>query len=1130
MNPRGSFAQHFSLLHSDSSRPWRQVGITGLKGSSAAYVLSCLQDGHRGSFLILCPRLRDAELFMGDLQFFYGKKIKDPLLFPPYETLPYEGLPPHPEILKERMRALLALLEKKSVTLVTTASAILQKVLSPPQLRESIFSLHRGEEVDRERLVSFLREGGFVETKIVEERGDFSLRGALIDFFPSQEESPFRLEFEGDRLVSIRRFDSITQRSFREREEEKILILLAQDISNNPSRFSMSSLLEYFGKKDQIAILEKEETEKEMETFSRLVLSHYEKALSRGDPVVSPEHLYFTPEEFSLVSEKFKIFYLQQGPLSPPQCDYAFSLEIESNEDFRMELKATLSKGRSLHEGSPLSVLLAFIQKWKKEGMKIFLVSHQLIQAERMKELLSSYGFESFLEREQDFNKVLNQDGRELTLLIGPLSVGFRNPSEGWMILTEEEIFGEKRRFREGGMERFPTEMKPSPALYKELKENDYVVHTDYGIGIYRGLKRLSIGGISNDYLLLEYLEGDKLYVPVDRLNLIQRYIGAEGCKPRLDRLGGHSWQRAKKKAKKAAEEMVKELLDLYAEREAFHRTSFSPPDASYREFEATFEYEETPDQMKAIREVMEDMSRPKPMDRLICGDVGFGKTEVAIRAAYRAVMDGKQVALLVPTTVLAQQHYHTFSNRFRNYPVIIEMLSRFKKPSEQREILKRVREGKIDILIGTHRILQKDVVFRDLGLLVIDEEHRFGVIQKERLREIKRLVDTIILTATPIPRTLQMGLSGIRDLTLIQTPPEHRLSIQTFIVRYDDEVIREALEREFARQGQAFFVQPRVQNIYSMAHHLKLLVPQAQLAVAHGQMKERELEKVMLQFVQGEYNLLVCTSIIESGLDIPNANTIIINHAEQFGLADLYQLRGRVGRGTHQAYAYLLVPSEISLSRDAARRLRAIQEMSTLGSGFRLALQDLEIRGAGNLLGRSQSGHIAAVGLELYMEMIGKAVRELKGEEIAEEITPEIHLRVPAFIPESYVESPSERLRLYRRLSLCRTDEEVEEMAEELRDRFGKIPEEVLHLLEIIKIKILLMKLAVKKLEETLDQIILTFHESAGVSPQKIVDVVQKGVGKCRFTPDGRLILPKSMETKRDPFGSTRRLLQALA
>jgi transcription-repair coupling factor (superfamily II helicase) len=575
---------------------------------------------------------------------------------------------------------------------------------------------------------------------------------------------------------------------------------------------------------------------------------------------------------------------------------------------------------------------------------------------------------------------------------------------------------------------------------------------------------------------------------------------------------------------------MVKELLDLYAARQVFEGVPFPPLDQFYKEFEATFEYEETPDQMQAIDEVMQDMGHPKPMDRLICGDVGYGKTEVAIRAAYRTVMNGKQVAILVPTTVLAQQHYQTFCERFKIYPVVIDVLSRFKNPREQKEILQRLKEGKVDIVIGTHRLLQKDISFRDLGLVVIDEEHRFGVSHKEKLKQMRRLVDVITLTATPIPRTLQMAVSGIRDLSLIQTPPENRLSIRTSVIRYDDEVIRQAIQREFDRGGQVFFVHHRVQNIQPLANHLKRLIPEASLSIAHGQMKGKELEKVMLQFVRKEINLLVCTSIIESGLDIPTANTILINHAERFGLADLYQIRGRVGRGSHQAYAYLIIPGDLTLSKDAMRRLRAIQELSELGSGFKLAMHDLEIRGAGNLLGPSQSGHIAAVGFELYTQLMEKAVRELKGEKVVEQITPEIRFHLPAFIPEFYVEDPAERLSLYRRLSLSRSDEEVETVREEMKDRFGRIPLEVGHLLEVIKVKILLTRLSIKKFEETATHWVLTFDETTRVSPQKVVELVRQGKGKYRLTPESKLIIEGWPEAERDPFGAAKKLLQDLA
>ena len=1121
----GKIPSFQSWLESESWRGWKSIGLTGLKGSSKAYILSHWRERVRGPLLVIVPRLQDAEFLLEDLRFFQSVKDAQSYLFPPWETLPYDDIPPHPEIVRERVKCLFSLMRGEEAVVISPVKALIQKVLPPTDLKKLTLPFSVGEEVDRDRLVHFLNESGYTPVRIVEERGDFSLRGAIIDIYTPLYEEPLRLEFDGDRLESIRPFETENQRSLAQGRMDHALLLPARDMSKDSSHQPLATLFDYLRKDGLVFVEEGEEVEREKEAFFDLIGEHYEKALSKKESVPPPESSYLRREDLPLHLDQFQTIFLQEGPIAPPQCQQLSSFEMESNENLQREIKTSLSNAADLSESSPFSILLKNLKDWQRKGMRVIIVSHTPGQAERLKELLSNYEIESHLERVKTFREAVDQPEREITLLIGPLSSGFQNPQDGWVLLTEEEIFGERKRLREGRVK------KASPPIsFSELREDDLIVHIDYGVGLYRGLKHLRIGGVSNDYLLLEYQDGDKLYVPVDRLNLIQRYIGGDGRRPKLDKLGSTSWQRAKKRVKAAVEEMVKEILDLYAARQVFKGYSFSPLDQFYKEFEATFEYEETSDQTKAIDGVMRDMGDPKPMDRLICGDVGYGKTEIAIRAAYRAVMDGKQVIMLVPTTVLAQQHYQTFRDRFKNYPVAIEMLSRFKSPREQKEILQRLGEGKVDIVIGTHRLLQKDVILRDLGLVVIDEEHRFGVSHKEKLKQMRKLVDVITLTATPIPRTLQMAISGIRDLSLIQTPPENRLSIQTFVARYDDEVIREAIEREFQRGGQVFFVHHRVQNIHAMANHLKRLIPEASLAIAHGQMREKELEKVMLRFVRKEYNLLVCTSIIESGLDIPAANTILINHAEQFGLADLYQLRGRVGRGSHQAYAYLLIPGDLVLSKDAMGRLRAIQELSELGSGFKLAIQDLEIRGAGNLLGPSQSGQIAAVGFELYTQLMEKAVRELRGEEVVEEITPEIHFHLPAFIPEFYVGDPAERLSLYRRLSFCRSDEEVDTIREEMVDRFGKIPEEVVHLLEVIKVKILLTQLSIKKFEETPSQIVLTFAETTRVPPQRVVALVHRGKGRYRLTPDSKLVMEGGPEVKKDPFGAARKLLQALA
>ncbi len=591
-----------------------------------------------------------------------------------------------------------------------------------------------------------------------------------------------------------------------------------------------------------------------------------------------------------------------------------------------------------------LSASLA--EKWR-----VMVICHQRNQAQRLYELLAPYALPLNVT-DRDFSTERSRRDGKVDLLVGKLSRGFRLQDERLMVVAEEEIFG-KRQKRRGLSE---VRQKQILSSLAELKPGDFMVHLDFGVGTYRGLQHLVLGELEGDFLLLEYAGADKLYLPVDRINLVQRYVGAEGVEPKVDRLGGTSWEKAKAKAREAVKEMAEELLKIYAARQIQKGHSFSPPDDMFREFEAAFAYEETPDQMAAIEDVVRDMESDKPMDRLVCGDVGYGKTEVAIRGAFKSVLDGKQAAVLVPTTILAQQHLETFRSRYKGYPINVEMLSRFRSPKEQKEILERVKKGDVDIIIGTHRLLQADVHFKDLGLLIIDEEQRFGVTHKEKLKKFRSVVDIMTLTATPIPRTLYMSLMGIRDLSIIDTPPVDRLAIKTFVARFNDEIIREGVLRELQRGGQIFFVHNRVQSIGAMAEHLHRIVPEAKIAVAHGQMDEKELEKVMLAFMHGEFNLLICTTIIESGLDIPNANTLIVNRADTFGLAQLYQLRGRVGRARLRAYAYFLIPGEGAISSDARERLKILQDITELGAGFRIATHDLEIRGAGDLLGAKQS------------------------------------------------------------------------------------------------------------------------------------------------------------------------------
>ena len=749
----------------------------------------------------------------------------------------------------------------------------------------------------------------------------------------------------------------------------------------------------------------------------------------------------------------------------------------------REELRRLIASRKDL---SPFEVLSRKIEGWLEEGLSVEIVVRSEGQKERFTEILEGYRIPS----------------DRVSIRVGRLSEGFSFPAFRLSTVTEEEVLGPKRPLLP-----LPKRGEAFLRSLSEIGEGDLVVHSFHGIGRYIGLTRLKVEEEEGDYLIIEYAGGDRLYLPAHKLSLIQRYKGGEGASPPLDRLGGATWARTKRRVKKAAEKVARELLRLYAERKALKGYAFSGTDRLFEEFSSSFEYEETPDQRRAIEDVLRDMESPRPMDRLVCGDVGYGKTEVALRASFKAVLHGKQVAFLVPTTILAQQHYETFRYRFAPYPVNVEVLSRFRTRKEQKEILERLKRGEVDIIIGTHRLLQRDVAFKDLGLVIIDEEHRFGVRDKERLKEMRRLVDVLTLTATPIPRTLQMCLSGIRDVSIINTPPENRLSVKTYVVKFDKDLIREAILREVERGGQVFFVHNRVKTIYRMAGFLSDLLPGIRIGVAHGQMGDDELERIMWDFYHRRYDLLVTTSIIESGLDIPSVNTILIDRADTFGLAQLYQLRGRVGRSYRQAYAYLLIPGEEALTEEGRKRLRCMEELSDLGSGLALATWDLEIRGAGEILGTAQSGHVEKVGLDMYMKLLEEAVRELKGERIAEEVEPEIRVHLPCYLPRDYVPKERERLSIYMRLASASSLDELKALEEEVRDRYGKMPPQAANLMAMMELKILAKGLGIREVLLGRKELVLSFSDEARrIPPRVLLSFLDTHPGKAVFTPDQRL------------------------
>jgi transcription-repair coupling factor (superfamily II helicase) len=839
-------------------------------------------------------------------------------------------------------------------------------------------------------------------------------------------------------------------------------------------------------------VLDPPAVEQEADHFATEIRAGEARAAAKGDPYVAAADLYLQPSELLPKLEprridfsSLQVFHLHEGRT-------LYRVNAEGNGDLHGQLRQT---------GDGLAALAERLGRWQQDGWRVLLACHQRGQAERLADLLAPHGLRPPLVSGAIPEKLT---AGQLLLVLADLSAGFRLPDEKLAVITEEEIFGQRVR-RRGATEARAKALLSSLAA---LREGDYVVHADHGIARYCGLQHLRMGAVEGDFLHLEYAGEDRLYVPIDRIDKVQKYVGGEGHVPRLDRMGGGAWEKAKIKARAAIEELARELLKIYARRQMNQGFVYSPPDHLFREFEAAFPYEETADQLAAINDVLRDMAGERPMDRLICGDVGYGKTEVAIRAAYKAVLDGKQAAVLVPTTILARQHWETFRQRFAEAPVKVDMVSRFRTPAEQKQILGRTAEGQVDILIGTHRLLQQDVKFKDLGLIIIDEEQRFGVSHKEKLKKLRAEVDVLTLTATPIPRTLHMSMMGMRDLSVIDTPPVDRLAIRTYVTRFDDELIREAILRELRRGGQVFFVHNRVQSIGAMGEFLQKLVPEAKIAVGHGQMAEKELEEVMVGFIEGRSNVLVASTIIENGLDIPRANTIIINRADCFGLSQLYQLRGRVGRSDRRAYAYLLIPGEGTLTREARERLRVLQELTELGAGFRVASHDLELRGAGDLLGANQSGPVAAIGFEMYTELLEETIQELKGMAREEKIDPEIRLGLSAFLPEKYVPDPNQRLVFYKKMVAAEEEEELYLLADELRDRYGEIPAPAALLLEMMKVRVLLKRLKVEQAEYDGRLLTLAFHSGTPVTPEKILQLLEDPAGRYRFTPDYRLFI----------------------
>jgi transcription-repair coupling factor (superfamily II helicase) len=1072
--------------------------LAGLSGPLRAFLPLLLAEA---PLLVLVPRERDVEETAEDLRTLAaaagveGALLSLPAPGPP----PFRGLPRHESAQARRAATLHR--AKGARAVVASPFGLLRPSLAPHLLATRVLEVRVGDELLPEILLEALDEGGYAREDPVTAPGQMARRGGILDVFPSDADEPVRIEFFGDNVESLRRFDPDTQRATAPLEALEALPLA--------DLFATRSLLAALP-----AVLD--------ERFAgRRELPAFKDALERGLP---PEGLVdLLPLVPGATVPPWQ--HLPRGAVVVVEPEAvrqeAETLFARAREDRERRGEGLLPEvGEALVPPDALAVYLAEVpvlevREVETAGETLHLASRPAPSyAGDMNRLAADLRATSAITvvflgnpgRADRLADVLREEGlavgegTRILPRVGALSRGFEVPEAGLLVLADGDVFPEEvhlhARGRRRGLRTFLSD-------FRDLKVGDLVVHEEHGIGRFIGLETLEIGGTTRELMVLGYQGGDKLKVPVEAFDRIQKYTSSEAARPQVDRLGSGQWEKTKTRVKKAMRDMALELLKLYAERKARPGHAFQGESPWQREFEAAFEYDETPDQAQAIAEVAADMASTVPMDRLVCGDVGYGKTEVAMRAAMRAVLDGKQVAVLAPTTVLAFQHWKTFRKRFAPFPVAVEMISRFRTPKEIKAVLARTAAGGVDVLIGTHRILSKDVVFRDLGLLVVDEEQRFGVAAKEKLKQLKTTVDCLTLSATPIPRTLQMGLSGIRDMSVIETPPRDRLAIQTMVVKFSTDTIAAAIRQELAREGQVFLVHNRVESIVSLAALVQRLVPEARVVVGHGQMPEAELERVMLSFVEGRADVLVATTIVENGLDIPRANTLIVNRADRYGLAQLYQLRGRVGRSDRRAFAYLLVPPDTVLSEIARKRLAAIREFSDLGAGFRIAALDLELRGAGNLLGGQQSGHIQAVGLDLYVKLLEQAILELRGEPPRELPRAALHLGIELRIPPGYVPETHQRLQVYKRVSQARTTAELESLLAELRDRYGPPPSEVLGLVGYAELRVKAEALGIVQVDAAAGALTLRFDPRTTLRPEPLAELAGAR-GGARLLPDG--------------------------
>ena len=980
-------------------------------------------------------------------------------------------------LVQQRVRALQALLTKKEVTVITTFDGLMDRLRPLERVKEEILTIGQDRIVEIEALSKKLVRLGYERTGQVEIPGQFAVRGGIVDIFALTEEAPWRIEFWDDEVDSIRSFDAESQRSM-ENLEEIVIYPAAEPVPGEKEE--AVSFLDYFDTEETVFFLD--EPTRLLEK-GRTVEKEFEESMAnraeRGETLPEEARLLYGSEEIvARLNRKNCVALCLMEQKAP---------EWEVKERYQVEARSVNPYNNSFE------MLVKDLKRWKREKYSVILMCASGTRAKRLAADLQEQELNSFYCEDPD--RVVNPS--EIMVVHGSLHRGYEYPLIRFAVLSETDIFGRERKKRKKKKVYEGQKIQS----FSELKPGDYVVHENHGLGIYRGIEKVEVDKVMKDYIKIEYAKGGNLYILATQLEMIQKYAGSDARKPKLNRLGGSEWTRTKSRVRGAVQEVAKDLVQLYAARQQKDGYAYGPDTVWQTEFEELFPFEETADQQLAIEATKKDMESTKIMDRLICGDVGYGKTEIAIRAAFKAVQENKQVVYLVPTTILAQQHYNTFVQRMKDFPVRVDLLCRFRTPAEQKKTIADLKKGFVDIVIGTHRVLSSDVEFKDLGLLIIDEEQRFGVAHKEKIKKLKENIDVLTLTATPIPRTLHMSLIGIRDMSVLEEAPQDRLPIQTYVMEYDSEMVRAAISRELGRGGQVYYVYNRVNNIAEVTAQIAELVPEANVAFAHGQMKEHELEKIMYDFISGEIDVLVSTTIIETGLDISNVNTMIIHDADNLGLSQLYQLRGRVGRSSRTAYAFLMYRKDKMLKEVAEKRLGAIREFTELGSGFKIAMRDLEIRGAGNLLGEQQHGHMQAVGYDLYCKMLNEAVKEEKGTALPEDsFETMVDMELDAYIPDTYIRNESQKLDIYKRIAGIESREECEDMQDELLDRFGDLPRPVQNLLAVADLKVKAHHVYVKELVERPDEIRLVLYEKARLNPAAFPAFIESFGGRMKF------------------------------